>query len=419
VIFNATERFLAWRYIRAKRRERFISVVSWFAYLGIALGVATLIIVTAVMNGFRVEFMNRIIGFNGHLAIQAPYGIQEAPEIARKIADCPGVEQVTPLVQRQAMITASSRILGVLTQGITPQDLAAKKPIKEGLVAGSLSDFGKEEEGVETGCVLGRKLAKKLHVRVGEKITLIAPEFSETGFGLIPRSKTLRVEAIFEVGMRDYDGHIVFLPLSLAQRLFRTTESVDTLEVVVRDPLHLAKVTEEIRAHLDPLLEVVDWQSMNKTFMGAVEVQRNVLFLILSLMVLVASFNVVSSMVMLVRDKTKDIAILRTLGMTRGGVLRIFLLIGSFVGTMGTLSGLGLGLVFTWNIESIRRGLESLLKTNLFPDEVYFLSTLPAQLEGGDVAVTVLIALCFSFLATLYPAWKASCCNPVEVLRYE
>ncbi|MDR0661986.1 MAG: lipoprotein-releasing ABC transporter permease subunit [Holosporales bacterium] len=419
MLFDATERFLAWRYIRAKRRERFISVVSGFAYLGIALGVATLIIVTAVMNGFKIEFMNRIVGFNGHLAVQAPYGIQDYTAITQRISSCPNVIQVLPMVQRQAMITVNSRILGVLVQGMTPQDLATKQPILDGLVAGSLEAFGQEEEGIATGCLLGKKLAQRLHVRVGEKITLIAPEFSETGFGLIPRAKTLRVEAIFEVGMRDYDGHIIFIPLSLAQRLFRAPDSVDTLEVVVQDPLRLAQTTAGIRECLDPLMEVADWQHMNKTFMGAVEVQRNVLFLILSLMVLVASFNIISSMVMLVRDKMKDIAILRTLGVTRGSILRIFFMIGAFIGTVGTLSGLGFGLLFTWNIEAIRKGLEHLLKTNLFPEEVYFLSTLPAQLDVKDVTITVLTALLFSFLATLYPAWKASRCEPVEVLRYE
>jgi lipoprotein-releasing system permease protein len=419
VLFSATERFLAWRYIRAKRRERFISVVSGFAYLGITLGVATLIIVTAVMNGFRIEFMSRIVGFNGHLAIQAPYGIQEYKEICQRIATHSEVIHVTPLIQRQAMISTSSRILGVLVQGIEPKDLAQKESVQNGLVAGDLKTFGEEEDGLACGCVIGSKLARRLHVTAGSKITIITPEFSETGFGLVPRSKTLRVQAIFEVGMRDYDGHIVFISLSLTQRLFRIEEGVDTLEVFVKNPLKIAQITEDIRQRLDPLMEVIDWQHLNKTFMGAVEVQRNVLFLILSLMVLIASFNIISSMVMLVRDKTKDIAILRTLGATRGSVLRIFLMIGSFIGTVGTFSGLVLGLAFSLNIESIRHFLERLLKTNLFPDEVYFLSTLPSQVEPVDVAVTVITALFFSFLATLYPAWKASKCDPVEVLRYE
>jgi lipoprotein-releasing system permease protein len=317
------------------------------------------------------------------------------------------------------MITASSRILGVLVQGLTTEDLAQKASVKNGIVAGDLGAFACEEDGIACGCAIGSKLAKKLHVTAGSKVTLITPEFSETGFGLVPRSKTLRVQAIFEVGMRDYDGHTVFIPLSLAQRLFKSPESVDTIEVFVKNPLKIKQATEDIRQRLEPLMEVLDWQHLNKTFMGAVAVQRNVLFLILSLMVLIASFNIISSMVMLVRDKTKDIAILRTLGATRGSVLRIFLMIGSFIGTIGTFSGLILGLIFSLNIESIRRGLEQLLKTNLFPDEVYFLSTLPSQLETSDVVVTVITALLFSFLATLYPAWKASKCDPVEVLRYE
>ncbi|MDR0406461.1 MAG: lipoprotein-releasing ABC transporter permease subunit [Holosporales bacterium] len=419
MLFSATERFLAWRYIRAKRRERFISVVSGFAYLGIALGVATLIIVTAVMNGFRIEFMDRIVGFNGHLAIQAPYGIQEYTEMCQKIISCPGVTYITPLIQRQAMVTVSHQILGILVQGIEPKDLAQKDPIQKGLISGDLASFGQEEDGLACGCILGSKLAKRLHVTVGNTVTIIMPEFSETGFGVIPRSKTLRVQAIFEVGMRDYDGHIIFIPLSLAQRMFHTAGCVDTLEVVVKDPLRIAQITEDVRDYLDPLMEIVDWQHLNKTFMGAVEVQRNVLFLILSLMVLVASFNIISSMVMLVRDKTKDIAILRTLGATQGSVLRIFLMIGSFIGMLGTFSGFAFGLVFTLNIESIRKFLEGILKTNLFPDEVYFLSTLPAKVEPFDVTVTIITALLFSFLATLYPAWKASRCDPVEVLRYE
>ncbi|MDR1910463.1 MAG: lipoprotein-releasing ABC transporter permease subunit, partial [Holosporales bacterium] len=399
--FTATERFLAWRYIRAKRRERFISVVSGFAYLGITLGVATLIIVTAVMNGFRIEFMNRIIGFNGHLAIQAPYGIQDYEEICQKIATCPEVIHVTPLIQRQAIISASSRMQGVLVQGITPKDLHQKESVRNGLVAGDLASFGNQEEGLAVGCVIGSKLAKRLRAHAGDAITIITPEFSETGFGLVPRSKTLKVHAVFEVGMREYDGHVVFIPLSLAQRLFRTQASVDTLEVFVKNPLKITHTTEMIHQQLDPLMEVLNWQHLNKTFMSAVEVQRNVLFLILSLMVLIASFNIVSSMVMLVRDKNKDIAILRTLGATRSHILRIFLMIGSFIGTVGTLSGLALGLAFSLNIETIRHFLERLLKTNLFPDEVYFLSTLPSKIEPLDVVTTVVVALLFSFLATL------------------
>ena len=415
--FDAFERMMALRYLRARRQEGFISVIAGFSLLGIGLGVATLIIVMAVMNGFRAELLGRILGLNGHLTV---YG-QGAPltdfdAVTVKIRGLTGVIEASPLIEGQVLATGPTggATLG-LVRGIRPADLRARKLVSDKIVRGSLDDF----QG-DNAAVIGIRMAQNFRVTVGDSITLISPQGNVTAFGSVPRQRAYRVAAIFDVGMFEYDSSYVYLPLDAAQVFFRyAPDQVSGVEVMVSNPERVFVTRLDISQALGGGVRLFDWQQANSSFFNAVQVERNVMFLILTLIIVVAAFNIISSLIMLVKDKSRDIAIMRTMGATRGAVMRIFLLAGSSVGAIGSLLGFALGVAFTSNIETIRQWLQYLTGTQVFSPEIYFLSQLPAKVDPVEVAQVVVMALGLSFLATIYPAWRAARLDPVEALRYE
>ena len=415
MIFGAFERMVAFRYLRARRAEGFISVIAIFSLLGIALGVATLIIVMSVMNGFRADLIGRILGLNGHLGIYADTGpLTDFDAVAARVRQMPGVVSATPLIEGQVMATGENGAAsGALVRGIRPDDIRNRGLIAEHIVAGSLADFG------DDGIVLGERLARRLGLGVGGRVTLIAPEGTDTAFGTMPRLKTYEIAALFNVGFYEYDNSFVYVPLAAAQIFFRMPNAVSDLEVFVADADRASQEGRAIAAALGGRVRIVDWQHANSSIVNAVEIERTVMFLILTLIILVAAFNIISGMIMMVKDKGRDIAILRTMGASRGMVLRIFILSGASIGIVGTLAGFILGVLFTENIETIRQFVQGVLGVNLFSAEIYFFTRIPAHIQTADVATVVIMALALSFLATLYPSWRAARLDPVEGLRYE
>ena len=405
---------VAFRYLRARRQEGFVSVIAIFSLLGIALGVATLIIVMSVMNGFRADLLGRILGLNGHLGVYAQTGsLGDFDAEAAKVTRVPGVTGVTPLIEGQVMATSEIGAAGALVRGIRPGDLRRRPLVADHIVQGSLADF------VDDGVAVGARLARRLGIAVGSAITIISPQGTATAFGTMPRIKTYNVVALFDVGMYEYDNSFIFVPLEAAQLFFRLPNAVTSLEVFVADPDRVYEDRRLIAAALGGHVRIVDWQQANSSLFNAVEIERNVMFLILTLIIVVAAFNIISSMIMMVKDKGRDIAILRTMGASRGAVLRIFVLSGASIGVVGTLAGLLLGVVFTRNLEAIRQALQKVIGTDLFAAEIYFFTRIPARLDSAEVAAVVSMALALSFLATLYPSWRAARLDPVEALRYE
>jgi len=412
-MFTGLEWGIAARYLRA-RREGFISVIAWLSLIGIALGVATLIIVMSVMNGFRADLIERILGISGHLIVQSSEGpVRNYERITADVRNADGVVRVTPIIEGQAMAMAEGAASGALVRGVRPEDLATNTLITAGINSGSLADF----HGTNA-LILGDRLARTLRVRVGDQVTLVAPQTTPTAFGTVPRMKGYSVVATFGVGMFEYDSSFVFLPLEAAQIFFRMQGTVSAVEVLVEDPEELDGPVAAIRA-VAPDVRLFDWRQANRQFFNALQVERNVMFLILTLIILVAALNIISSMIMLVKDKRGDIAILRTMGAPRAMILRVFFMAGASIGVIGTLAGVSLGLGFSLNIETIRQQIEGLFGTELFAPEVYFLSQLPAKVDPGEVATIVAMALILSFAATLYPSWRAARTDPVEVLRGE
>jgi lipoprotein-releasing system permease protein len=415
MIFSPFERMVAKRYLRARRQEGFISVIAVFSLLGIALGVATLIIVMSVMNGFRHELLSRVLGLNGHIAVVGAQGsIRNFDDVARQVATAKGVTLVTPQVEGQVMATRGERASGALVRGVRPEDFAKLTLLSSNIKRGKLADF-KGGDAV----ILGDKLAASLRVGVGQGVTLISPRGNVTAFGTVPRIKTYTVVATFNVGMYQYDSSFIYMPLEAAQTFFRLPNAVTKLEVMIDKPDNSFAIARDLRAKRIKGVYMVEWQRTNASFFNALQVERNVMFLILALIILVAAFNIISSLIMLVKDKGSDIAILRTMGATRGAVMRVFFMTGAAIGVTGTLAGLGLGLLFCWRIDDIKAGLEALLKRDLFSAEIYFLSQLPAIVDPVEVTQVVLMALALSFLATIYPSWRAARLDPVEALRYE
>jgi len=413
-VFSAFEWMIALRYLRARRQEGFISVIAWFSLLGIALGVATLIIVMSVMNGFREELLGRILGLNGHLSVFGQTNVITGFDtLAAKVKGVPGVVSVTPLVEGQVMVTAKGASRGALVRGIAKSDLLKRKTLAANIRSGSLDDFRGDS------VVVGDRLAERLGLRVGDRITLISPQGNVTVFGTVPRMRAYRIAATFHIGMYEYDSTFVFLPLSTAQVYFRLPRAVSNLEVFVDNPDNARRIGAQVLKAIGGQGRVHDWQQANSSFFNAIQVERNVMFLILTLIIVVAAFNIISSLIMLVKDKGKDIAILRTMGATRGMIMRVFFIAGASIGVIGTLGGLGLGIAFTENIESIRQWIQGLTGADLFAAEIYFLSQLPAVVDPSEVTAVVLMGLGLSFLATIYPAWRAARLEPAEALRYE
>ncbi len=412
---SSAERLIAFRYLRPRRKEGFVSLIAGFSLLGIALGVGTLIVVMAVMNGFRQELLQRILGLNGHIGVYAQFGdpVTGYDALVAQLDQVKGVMSVAPLVKGQVMASANGIARGAVVHGLRPADFAARDILANNLTQGYVSDFN------DDSVVVGVRLAEALGLGIGDSVTLISPQVNRTAFGAAPRLRAYRVAAIFDVGMYEYDSGFIFMPLQAAQIYFKTGgEKVTGLEVLTTDPVQIDQTVRHLSGVLGPQYRVLSWQQANAGFFNAIQVERNVMFLILTLIILVAAFNIVSSMIMLVKDKSMDIAVLRSLGATRGAILRIFILSGAMIGVIGTALGFTAGLAFANNIEAIRRWLETFTGGDLFSAEIYFLSQLPAVVDPVEVAAVTGMGLGLSFLATLYPAWRAATLDPVEVLRY-
>ncbi len=413
--FAAFEWMIALRYLRPTRREGYVSIISIFSLIGIAIGVAALIIVLAVMNGFRHELLARILGLNGHAVVQSLYGnVTNYDALAAKVRAVPGVTRVTPIIDGQVMASANGLNGGVLVRGMRRNDLRTLTIVSNSLSPGALAHF----QGGES-VIVGARLAEKLRLAPGQPITLIAPRGNVTPFGTTPRVKSYSIAGTFRIGMSEYDQSFVFMPLDEAQLYFNMDASVNGLEVMVKDPDRIEPIANAIAAAVGPTYRIVTWQDMQSSLFGALQVERNVMALILALIVLVAALNIISGLIMLVKDKAGDIAILRTMGASRGAVMRIFFIAGASIGVTGTLLGFVIGVVFCTYIEEIRQALSSLTGTTLFDPTIYFLSRIPAEMDPSEVTFVVLLALSLSFLATLYPSWRAARLDPVEALRYE
>jgi lipoprotein-releasing system permease protein len=418
--FAPFEWMLSLRYLRARRREGFISVIAGFSFLGITLGVATLIIVMAVMNGFRKELLDKILGLNGHLMVQPlDRPLKDYDEVAARIMKVPGVILAAPFVEGQALASSPSTVTGapasgVLVRGMRAADLARLGTIAKNIKQGSLDNFDAGQ-----GVAIGQRLGDQLALRAGDNLTLVSPRGVVTPMGVTPRVKSYKIAAEFQIGMVEYDSGFVFMPLKEAQTYFSHDGDVSAIEVYVQNPDDVDRYAALIKQAAGRPVFVVDWRRKNSAFFTALQVERNVMFLIVTLIVLVASLNIISGLIMLVKDKSPDIAIMRTMGATQGAIMRIFVITGASIGVVGTLVGFVAGTLVCLNIESIHRFLIWLLHVDVFNPEIYFLSKLPADMSVGETTSVVVLALTLSLLATLYPAWRAARLDPVEALRYE
>jgi lipoprotein-releasing system permease protein len=412
--FAAFEWMLSARYLRARRKEGFISVIAGFSFLGIMLGVATLIIVMAVMNGFRKELLDKILGLNGHIAVQ-PFEspLTDWKDVADRISRVPGIRLAAPVVDGPALASSPLNATGVFIRGIRAEDLNALTLVAKNITQGTLEGFNERQ-----GVAIGRRLADQLSLHVGDSITLVSQKGAVTPMGVMPRIKPYRIVAVFEIGMSEYDATIVLMPLPDAQAFFNRPDDVSSIEVFTADPDRVEAFRKSVTEAAGRPVLLVDWRGRNSPFFDALQVERNVMFLILTLIVLVAALNIISGLIMLVKDKGSDIAILRTMGTTQGSIMRIFLITGASIGVAGTLTGVLVGLVICANIDSIRQFLSRLTNTDLFPRELYFLSKLPAEIDFSQTTAVVVMALTLSFLATLYPSWRAARLDPIDALRY-
>jgi len=406
---------LSLRYLRSRRREGFISVIAGFSFLGIMLGVATLIIVMAVMNGFRVELLDKILGLNGHLLIQPLESpLTDWEQVSDRISQVPGIRLAAPIVEGQALASSPFNSAGVLVRGMRARDVVKLGSIARNLKQGTLDGF---DEG--QGVMIGRRLADQLSLRAGDSVTLVAPRGAVTPMGTTPRIKSYKVAAVFEIGMSEYDASLVYMPLTEAQAYFNRSGDVTAIEIYVDNPDRVDRFHDLVTNAAARPIFMINWRQRNATFFNALQVERNVMFLILTLIVVVAAFNIVSGLTMLVKDKGPDIGILRTMGATQGSIMRVFMITGAAIGVNGTVIGFLLAVLVCLNIESIRQFLSWITHTDLFSPELYFLSRLPAELDWGETSAVVVMALSLSLLATLYPAWRAARLDPVEALRYE
>jgi lipoprotein-releasing system permease protein len=439
--FSPAERLISLRYLRARREEGFISIIAWFSLLGIALGVGTLIVVMAVMNGFRVELLNQITSVNGHLGVTSGRGpLTDIDQLLARVRAVPGVASINPVIEGQAVLVSPEAVRGVMVRGMRLEDLKSRGPVARSLAPSParahrdarqedvcapreapppvIGERGRLDDLADANSVaLGVRLAETLGVKVGSDIEIVSPRTIDTPVGRVPRKIRMRVAAVFEVGMFDYDSNFVFMPLQKAQDFFELPGQATLLEVFAEDPGTYRRLASRISEALEWKAYAFDWLEANAGFFNTVQVQTNVMFLVLSLIILVAAFNIVSSLMMLVRTKGPDIAILRTMGASRGQILRIFLIDGMGIGLVGVGLGVGLGLLFVRNIEALRQALQATFGVCLFDPQLYLLSELPARISGGEVASIAVMAIVFALLATLYPAWAATRLDPLEGLR--
>jgi len=415
MIFGAFERMVAARYLRARRKEGFVSVIAGFSLVGIALGVATLIIVMAVMNGFRADIMDRMLGVNGHINV---YGVTQSianyDAMAKELRGVPGVIEATPVVEGQVLVTSDATSAGALVRGLRHEDISKMPWVAEKILEGSLDGYAAGE-----GILIGARMAERFGVHAGDELMLISPKGNVTAFGSAPRAHAFPIAGIFNMGMSDYDSSIIFMPLQLAQTYFKYPASVTGMELRVDNRDNARFIALQVASTVGLGVRVMSWEESNGAFFNALQVERNVMFLILTLIILVAAMNIISGMIMLVKDKGRDIAILRTMGATRGMIMRIFLIAGASVGITGTITGFILGVVFCDNIEAIRQGIQKLTGTELFSSEIYYLTQIPAKMDWHETFSVLLMALFLSLAATLYPSWRAARTDPVEALRYE
>jgi lipoprotein-releasing system permease protein len=415
-MWNRFELMIALRYLRPKQSNRFISVISSFSLLGIMLGVAALIVVMAVMHGYRQELMRLTLGFSGEIAIygNSTRGIGDIDTYLNTLKEIQGVTKAVPIIERHVMATANGGAVGVQLRGIRYHDLLERPILADRIVAGGMQEF----YGYDT-VLVGDQLAASLYLKVGDIISLISPEGVATVMGSIPRIKDYRITGIFSTGMHLFDSSTVLMPLEAAQQLFRLGNHVTQIELDTVTPEHSAQFTPAIASAMGHGFRILDWQQANANILHALKIERAVMFMILTLIIVVAAFNIISSLIMLVHDKQRAIAILRTMGASRGSIMRIFFLCGSTVGVMGTILGVLLGVGFATHIEEIRQMLQTLSGVTLFDPIIYYFEHLPAIVKFNDVARVTLLALGLSCLATIYPAWKAARLDPAEAIRYE
>jgi lipoprotein-releasing system permease protein len=413
--FAPYEWMLSLRYLRSRRKEGFISVIAGFSFVGIMLGVATLIIVMAVMNGFRHELLEKILGLNGHLLIQPVESpLTDYAQVAGRVSEVPGILLAAPIVEGQALASSPFNASGVLVRGMRGTDLARLGSIGNNIKYGTLDGFDQGQ-----GVAIGKRLADQLSLRVGDMITLVAPRGAVTPMGTTPRIKPYKVAAIFEIGMSEYDSAFVYMPLPESQAYFNRAGDVTAIEIYTDNADRVDSFRALVSAAAKRPIFMVDWRQRNATFFNALQVERNVMFLILTLIVLVAALNIVSGLIMLVKDKGRDIGIMRTMGATQGAIMRVFLITGAAIGVVGTLTGFLVGTLVCLNIEPLRQFVSFVTRTEVFDPTLYFLSKLPAQMDVGETTAVVVMSLSLSLLATLYPSWRAASLDPVEALRYE
>lgn len=410
-MFNLFERKVAFRYLKSPRQEGFVSVIAGFSFLGITLGVATLIIVMAVMNGFRAELYQKLVGMRGHIMVICGPSQDNWQENYKVIKNEKHITNVYPVLEKQAVLTFAGQARGIGVLGMNPDDLAKRQLIANDKLMGSFANLTNNKVAI------GARLAQAIGASVGHKVTLLLPDGTKTPFGNMPKQIALEVVAIFEIGMHEFDKNMIFLPLDTAQNFFGVKDTINHIDILLDDLKNSTAVIESLRQKLPSSLDIMDWQHSDSQIFQAVQVEKNVMFMILMLIIIIAAFNVISSLIMLVKDKTRDIAILRTMGASRQNILKIFFLTGSCIGVGGTLMGLTIGISFAKHIETIKRFLEKVLKTELFNAEVYFLSQLPAKIVWPEVATVACITLLITFLATFYPAYRAARLDPVEALR--
>jgi lipoprotein-releasing system permease protein len=413
------ERMLASRYLRAKRSQGGVALISLISFFGIAIAVAVLIIVMSVMNGFRAELLNRILGFNGHIFVTG--GVLDGPErdpAVRRIQQIPGVVQAAPVIEAQAIAMGPTQITGAIVRGLSARDLLGTPIVAGNITKGSLKGFGDGDYGGDE-VVVGARLAESVGVKPGDPITLISPSGGATAFGGTPLQKTYTVAATFSAGMSQYDQAYIFMPLAQAQLFFGREGTVDAIEVRVTDPDKAIALKPAVRQAAGPAALVADWTQRDASYWGALKVERNVMRLILMLIVAIAALNIISGLVMLVKNKGRDIAILRTIGAGQGSILRIFFMAGASIGALGTAAGLALGVLVSVYIDAIQSFVEWATGQAVFSSDVYFLNRLPAKVDWAEVSVIVAFSLAMSFICTLPPAWRASRLDPVEALRYE
>ena len=415
-LFSETERTIAFRYIRSRRAEGFISISAWFSLIGIILGVATLIVVMSVMNGFRAELVDRILGINGHLIVYKKNQplISNYNEIVNKILDVTDVVAVTPHLEGQALAKTKNTVTGVIVRGTKWSDLAAKKLLWNSLDEAAFNNFKNKNQ-----IIIGYRLAQRLNVKIGEYISLVSPNGIETALGSLPVSQNFIVGGYFDIGMYEYDNNFIFIPWEKAENFFSLRGIAHGIEIFLKDQSFTSVVYSKLKNKLGNNLVIIDWKKRNSSFMNALAVEKNVMFIILTLIIIVAAFNIISSMIMLVQTKKADIALMRTMGASKYLIMRIFLLTGSVIGFLGTFLGGIIGVIFSYNIQEIRVFLTQILGQELFSPEIYFLSKLPSKINFEEVFFVISISIFLTLLASIFPAWKASKISPAEALRYE